>query len=388
VSQRDITPREALTRLGASSAEAIAQVLESFTPGAVERGEVSVLAEGTTPFANVPRGAVASSVSYIDGVTGANIFVLTPTGARNLAGAMGVPAETDGEGDQQLSEFELSAIAEAANQMMAAAAAAIGVVLGQQIGISPPDTRVLDDPAKADEVYGTAPYATSTTFLIGGESCRLIQLVPSAFVVRMARAMDELSAEQRATADPVPAGHGEVGALDSQRNGGGVSLQAALGDTTLRVWAELGRARMPLGKALSMPLGAVVDLDRSADAPVDLFVNGLRFAQGHLVLTDDGEWAVCVDEVSGPLHTPASRRGLPRRPVVAEEADVEAEAVEFEDADEAVVETPEAGTGTDVEDDPEPVQGQHQEAEQDVEAVEEAPEATEPTDPEFEGAGT
>jgi hypothetical protein len=74
--------------------------------------------------------------------------------------------------------------------------------------------------------------------------------------------------------------------------------------------------------------------------------------------------------------------------VVAEEADVEAEAVEFEDADEAVVETPEAGTGTDVEDDPEPVQGQHQEAEQDVEAVEEAPEATEPTDPEFEGAGT
>ena len=77
MSQKDITPREALTRLGASSAEAIAQVLESFTPGAVERGEVSVLAEGTTPFANVPRGAVASSVSYIDGVTGANIFVLT-----------------------------------------------------------------------------------------------------------------------------------------------------------------------------------------------------------------------------------------------------------------------------------------------------------------------
>jgi flagellar motor switch protein FliN len=407
VSQRDITPREALTRLGASTAEAIAQVLESFTPGAVERGEVSVLAEGTTPFANVPRGAVASSVSYIDGVTGANIFVLTPTGARSLAGAMGVPSETDGEGDQQLSEFELSAIAEAANQMMAAAAAAIGVVLGQQIGISPPDTRVLDDPAKADEIYGSAPYATSTTFLIGGESCRLIQLVPSAFVVRMARAMDELSAEQRTTADAAPGGNGEVAAPDGQRNGGGVSLQEALGDTTLRVWAELGRARMPLGKALSMPLGAVVDLDRSADAPVDLFVNGLRFAQGHLVLTDDGEWAVCVDEVSGPLHTPASRRGLPRRPLASEleeepgleEADVEAEAVEVEaEAIEVEAEAPvqdaaveEAETETDVEDAPEPVQTEVEDAEQDIEAVEEAPgatEATETTDPESEGAGT
>jgi flagellar motor switch protein FliN/FliY len=436
VSQKDITPREALTRLGASTAEAIAQVLESFTPGAVERGEVSVLAEGTTPFANVPRGAVASSVSYIDGVTGANIFVLTPTGARNLAGAMGVAAEADGEGDAELSEFELSAIAEAANQMMAAAAAAIGVVLGQQIGISPPDTRVLDDPAKADELYGTAPYATSTTFLIGGESCRLIQLVPSAFVVRMARAMDELSAEQRATAnDAAPNGNGEVAATDGQVNGGSVSLQDALGDTTLRVWAELGRARMPLGKALSMPLGAVVDLDRGADAPVDLFVNGLRFAQGHLVLTDDGEWAVCVDEVSGPLLAPGSRRGLPRRPLaneleeqqVLDVADVEAEAIEVEDQalvqdaavdelaaeepaaeepaaeepaaeepaveEEAAVEEAEPETGIDVEEVPEPVQADVQDAEQDVEAVEEAPvatEATESTDPESEseGAGT
>ena len=413
MSQKDITPREALTRLGASSAEAIAQVLESFTPGAVERGEVSVLAEGTTPFANVPRGAVASSVSYIDGVTGANIFVLTANGARTLAGAMGVAAEDDTDDDQQLSEFELSAIAEAANQMMAAAAAAIGVVLGQQIGISPPDTRVLDDPTKADELYGSAPYATSTTFLIGGESCRLIQLVPSAFVVRMARAMDELSAEQRATAnDPAASGNGEQAAPDGQRNGGSVSLQEALGDTTLRVWAELGRARMPLGKALSMPLGAVVDLDRGADAPVDLFVNGMRFAQGHLVLTDDGEWAVCVDEVSGPLIASNGRQRLPRRPLaseleqeqVIEEADVEAEAVEVEDeapvqetavveerAVEAEPEAPEPGTETVVEEAPEPVQADVDDAEQDVEAVEEAPgatEASEPTDPESEGAGT
>ena len=221
MSQKDITPREALTRLGASSAEAIAQVLESFTPGAVERGEVSVLAEGATPFANVPRGAVASSVSYIDGVTGANIFVLTAERRAHPRRRHGRSApRTTPDDDQQLSEFELSAIAEAANQMMAAAAAAIGVVLGQQIGISPPDTRVLDDPTKADELYGSAPYATSTTFLIGGESCRLIQLVPSAFVVRMARAMDELSAEQRATAnDPAPSGNGEQAAPDGQRNG-------------------------------------------------------------------------------------------------------------------------------------------------------------------------
>jgi flagellar motor switch protein FliN len=417
VSKQDITPREALTRLGASTAEAIAQVLESFTPGSVERGEVSVLAEGMTPFANVPRGAVASSVSYIDGVTGANIFVLTPTGARNLTSAMGVASDAEGEADAPLSEFELSAIAEAANQMMAAAAAAIGVVLGQPVGISPPDTRVLDDPAKADELYGSAPYATSTTFLIAGESCRLIQLVPSAFVVRMARAMDDLSAEQRATpSEGAAAGAGaEVGATNGARgaNGASVGLQEALGDISLRVWAELGRARMPLGKALSMPLGAVVDLDRAADAPVDLYVNGLRFAQGHLVLTDDGEWAVCVDELGGPLHAPVGRNRQPRRPPGEPEDALEG-GLDTDDAvdadvvdvvDEAVATDESQAAETDVETDSEAVQSVAGEADDSAEeaaaesveqteaAMEgdedvESSEAPESSEPESEGAGT
>ena len=32
---------------------------------------------------------------------------------------------------------------------------------------------------------------------------------------------------------------------------------------------------------------------------MDLFVNGLRFAQGHLIVTDDGEWAFQCDTVGG-----------------------------------------------------------------------------------------
>ena len=198
MTQQEITPREALMRLGASTAEAIAKVLEMFAPGTVERGEVTVLADGASPFANVARGSIATSVSYVDGVTGANVFVMTPAGARALATAMGALPEEVAEGAEAppLSELELSALSESANQTMAAAAAAIGVVLGQEIEISTPNTRVLDDPGAAADIYGTAPHATSTTFMIAGESCRLIQLVPRAFVVRMVHAIDEESAER------------------------------------------------------------------------------------------------------------------------------------------------------------------------------------------------
>jgi flagellar motor switch protein FliN len=295
MSQQDITPREALMRLGASTAEAIAKALEMFAPGAVERGEVTVLEDGTSPFANVARGSIVSSVSYVDGVTGANMFVLTPAGAHTLAAAMGAPVEEAPEGTAApVSELEMSAIAEAANQTMAAAAAAIGVVLGQEIEISSPDTRVLDDPSCAADIYGTAPHATSTTFMIAGGACRLIQLVPRAFVVRMVRAIDEETAER--TGDKVAGGSSAAdagGGTDTSPHS--LALEDALGGISLRVWAELGRSRMPLGTALGLPVGAVVDLDRSADAPVDLYVNGMRFARGQLVVTDDGEWAVSLD---------------------------------------------------------------------------------------------
>ena len=334
--QQDITPREALMRLGASTAEAIAQVLEMFAPGAVRRGEVTVLPDGASPFSNVLRGSIASSVSYVDGVTGANIFVLTPAGARGLATAMGAPPPEAEEGaeEPELSELEMSAIAEAANQTMAAAAAAIGVVLGQEIEISTPDTRVLADPRSAEDIYGTAPHATSTTFLIAGEACRLIQLVPAAFVVRMVRAMDELSAE-RTDGKPVGSGaSGTAGAADSSPHS--LALHEALGGISLRVWAELGRARMPLGSALGLPVGAVLDLDRAADAPVDLYVNGMRFARAQLLVTEEGEWAVALDSLESEglrmLDRARSTRAEPR-------ADVESESQPSETSSDQPIET-------------------------------------------------
>ncbi len=63
----------------------------------------------------------------------------------------------------------------------------------------------------------------------------------------------------------------------------------------VRVWAELGRTHMPLGRALELTAGAVVELDQAAHAPVELFANGLCFANGSLVVTAEGEWGVQVE---------------------------------------------------------------------------------------------
>ena len=76
----------------------------------------------------------------------------------------------------------------------------------------------------------------------------------------------------------------------------------ALLDVNLRVWAEIGRTRMPLADAVALGEGMLVELDREHDEPIQLYVNGLRLGSGRLV-TVEGEWALVVDEVTASAET-------------------------------------------------------------------------------------
>ncbi|MGN6188338.1 MAG: FliM/FliN family flagellar motor switch protein [Conexibacter sp.] len=286
---------DALMRLGASTAEAVAMALDAICPEPVQRGEVTVVPSDESPFngfAFEHGPAIAISVHYVDGVTGGNVLLMSVGAARTIATAMGAEA---GDAPDALDELELSAVAEAANRMFAAAASATGVVLGQDVEIAPPDTRVLDTVDAAREAFDATPHAVSATFRTCGEPCRLVQLVPNAFVVRMTRALDEQGTEQLSGG----AGLSALGIAGRVEPGEERALDEALRDIRVRVWAELGRTRVSLGAAPQLPPGAVLELDRKADDPVDLYVNGLRFASGRLVLTDEGEWALRLEEVAG-----------------------------------------------------------------------------------------
>lgn len=78
---------------------------------------------------------------------------------------------------------------------------------------------------------------------------------------------------------------------------GSTEGRAILRSIFVRVWAELGRTHLPLRGAVELAPGAVVELDQAAEAPVELFVNGLCFANGTLVVTPDGGWGVQVAQL-------------------------------------------------------------------------------------------
>ena len=73
-------------------------------------------------------------------------------------------------------------------------------------------------------------------------------------------------------------------------------------DLPLRVWAEIGRTKLPAASVVGMAEGAIVDLDCEADEPADLYVNGRHFGTGRLILVE-GEWALRVESIDEVEHS-------------------------------------------------------------------------------------
>lgn len=70
-------------------------------------------------------------------------------------------------------------------------------------------------------------------------------------------------------------------------------------DVPLKISVELGRTKMTLRQTLELVQGSVIELDRLAGDPVDVFVNERLFAKGEVVVVDD-KFAVRITELIDP----------------------------------------------------------------------------------------
>jgi flagellar motor switch protein FliN/FliY len=99
---------------------------------------------------------------------------------------------------------------------------------------------------------------------------------PRAFVaVAVAPPVGADTAAARPSVEPAPLADLTSARLDLLR---GVEMAAT---------AELGRARMTVNELLTLRTGAVIELDRAAGAPADLYVNGRLIARGEVVVIDE-----------------------------------------------------------------------------------------------------
>lgn len=69
-----------------------------------------------------------------------------------------------------------------------------------------------------------------------------------------------------------------------------------LADVEVQLSVQLGRVRLPMRELLTLDTGSVVELDRSAESPVDVLVNGTLVARGEVVVID-GEFGVRITSI-------------------------------------------------------------------------------------------
>jgi len=67
-------------------------------------------------------------------------------------------------------------------------------------------------------------------------------------------------------------------------------------DIPLEVTVELGRTRLLIRDILDLTPGSIIELDKIAGEPVDLFANGMLVARGEVIVIDDN-FGVRVTEI-------------------------------------------------------------------------------------------
>ena len=69
-------------------------------------------------------------------------------------------------------------------------------------------------------------------------------------------------------------------------------------DVPVKLTVELGSCQLPMREVLQLAVGSVVQLDKLADAPVELFVNQKLVARGEVVVVDD-RFGIKITELCG-----------------------------------------------------------------------------------------
>ena len=315
------------------------------------------LATWETVIHNYERPCVFIQIKYTVGLDGTNILILKEHDVMVITDLMMGGDGTNTEGE--IGELQLSAISEAMNQMMGAAATSLSTMINQKVDISPPQATLLDmindDPSDIAE-FLTGTFVRISFKMQVGElvDSTLMQLYPIDFAKTLkdtvitgdsgggdaAPAPEPAPAPEAAAAPPPMPDAGAMPQMDPNMMAGGMGIpQMGMGmpqmgmpmmmpqmmnmniqpaqfqnfaggttimaggenigiikDVPLEVTVELGRTAKPIADILDFAPGTIIELDKVAGEPVDVLVNGKFVAKGEVVVIEES-FGVRVTEI-------------------------------------------------------------------------------------------
>ena len=299
----DARDTEFFQKTGSAFAESMASVfsmltgrefqLKSAPGGLLEPAAVAELHAGTT---------VLVKANYQKGVSGTLIFSLPLKEGTMLVdlmlGGEGAPAE-------ELVGDSKDALAETFNQVMGSANQTLSDLAGETFAIANVEILAVAPEAAAfaehlgqgafqDIALATSQDGLSTTIHLLFPDL-LFQQLKRKLGFAEAPAAPAPTATIPATTASIPAAAARQAPVASGPAPDTGNLDLLL-DIQLPVVVRMGQTEMQMGELLKLTPGSILELNRSADAPVELLVNGKLIAKGEVVVVD-GNFAFRITEI-------------------------------------------------------------------------------------------
>jgi len=246
---------------------------------------------------------------YTKGMTGTLLFALPLKEGTMLVDLMlggdGTPA-TELAGDSR------DALAETFNQIMGSANQALSDLAGETLSISNVEIFSAEggETAGLEEILGPGPFYDLPLETTQESLSTLIHLlIPDLLIQQIKRKLglgEPAAAPAHEPAhEPAPAAAAPAPAPRASAPAAGPSRQASnidtgnldlLLDIELPLMVRMGQTEMLLGELLKLTPGSILELNRAADAPVELLVNSKLIAKGEVVVVD-GNFAFRITEI-------------------------------------------------------------------------------------------
>ena len=266
---------------------------------------------------------VATTVEYKEGVIGTNLMLLQVRDASVIADLMmGGPGNA--KEDAEFGDLELSAVAEAMNQMIGSASTSMATMINCKVDILPPTVKLWGEPdnisydgINPDSIVYRISFNLEVEGLIESE---IMQIFTKEMVNDIAAAMmadkatvvndREVPAEEQPAPDaapipqsqpqtqpqpqpapqpkqpPVEVSQPSFQTLDGHAQVEGDNLDLLM-DIPLNLSVVLGTSKKSVRDILSLNTGSVIELERLTDEPLDILLNGKLIAQGEVVVIND-----------------------------------------------------------------------------------------------------
>ena len=265
------------------------------------------------------RDYVAIEIKYKSGLSGTTVFVLQKEDTAVIADLM-----MGGDGkikNAEIGELQLSAVGEAMNQMIGTSATTLSSMFHTNIDITAPDVKFQKAGSKLDlsEEISDKPIISTSFKLIVGDliNSEMVQIMSldsaKSQISKLMNSMNDMLedvvasiADERETpyTPPMDDSLGSPSMLHEKpitvqpvqftsfndisniygESGKNLDL---LMDVKLSLTVELGRTELPIKKVLELTRGSVIELDKIAGEPVDLYANGKLIARGEVVVIED-----------------------------------------------------------------------------------------------------